>query len=449
MMTVSKFAIANLLLALLVPQQASAQDAVSDCLPDDAGGCADEVNLLQHRASSAAIQAGSRKLVDTEFAGDMVFHPPGYLSGRMNLKLDGSAFTGYRLATSTPLPTVRDFTSTQFSVGFRESNGSIVAAMGGDSVCFPWTYHSDLFKDLVEVEDGSVTFNGSSCERGMRAKNRMGNMTLCLDAAGVPINLYISMAADAVGQTNVLAFGFNVTFENISLGELPEDAFSLPDVCREGPPPVACPVEEGNEVETMSVTRYQNQGGEECGLGNKMVNDDLAAMVSPLPMRYVQVFNVTVDRRWAHMPDCNFHPSVMMSVCTNGLRNEENEGRVGRSSNNYYTGPNGGQCAPNDVVGSWYAFPSQGECAAGWAMGYRNCTWKTNSFKLIESWCVLAACSALVSEKSPFTEAIKCFNKAKHDCPDVSTSGGILTGTCLVHDLPACLLTGTCLTHDQ
>merc|ERR1740121_1327335 len=114
---------------------------------------------------------------------------------------------------------------------------------------------------------------------------------------------------------------------------------------------------------------------------------------------FVQVYNVTVHSGFAPIQDCNYYPAVGSMVCTGGDRTAANAMSVGRSSCDYMEGRFAGQCSENPVVGSWYSFPSIGECAQGWDVGFNNCTWKTESFKVISSNCAVSQCNATAQEE--------------------------------------------------
>merc|ERR1712060_353189 len=94
-----------------------------------------------------------------------------------------------------------------------------------------------------------------------------------------------------------------------------------------------------------------------------------------------------------------YRPQIGQMLCTGGNRTSANAKSVGRSSAMYMDGQYRGQCAENALPGSWYSFPSIGECAPGWDVGFDGCTWKTESFKVISSDCFAAKCGATKAEE--------------------------------------------------
>merc|ERR1719291_1043640 len=108
-----------------------------------------------------------------------------------------------------------------------------------------------------------------------------------------------------------------------------------------------------------------------CGLNNLMTNDVRGALTFyGFDRPYMQVYNVTVKRGFAPIQDCNYIATEEQMVCTGGHRTAANAKSVGRSSANYLEGRFLGQCSENMATGSWLQFPSVGECAAGWDVGF-------------------------------------------------------------------------------
>merc|ERR550539_691001 len=109
----------------------------------------------------------------------------------------------------------------------------------------------------------------------------------------------------------------------------------------------------------------------------------------------------------------------MHCVDMGGNRTQANAKSVGRCSAQFLEGAFQGQCTENQVTGSWFSFPSAGECAAGWDVGFNGCTWKTTSSRVVEFKCVADRCERmLMQEGTDVEEKAACLRSAFSDCPD-------------------------------
>merc|ERR1712113_465434 len=192
-------------------------------------------------------------------------------------------------------------------------------------------------------------------------------------------------------------------------------------------------------TETITAIHFTHESGKNCGLNNLMTNDLRGALSfrgGDYP--YLQVYNVTVNRGFAPIQDCNYKPLLGQMYCDGGNRSAANAKSVGRSSEGYLEGRYQGQCSENALVGSWYSFPSAGECAAGWELGFNGCTWKTRSFKVVSSQCVKNRClDVLEHEHAPYPEALPCYESAIAKCSDLK---GPMGPTCLTKPHPDILV---------
>eukprot|EP00413_Alexandrium_margalefii_P037778 CAMPEP_0204584052 /NCGR_PEP_ID=MMETSP0661-20131031/46118_1 /ASSEMBLY_ACC=CAM_ASM_000606 /TAXON_ID=109239 /ORGANISM="Alexandrium margalefi, Strain AMGDE01CS-322" /LENGTH=357 /DNA_ID=CAMNT_0051593463 /DNA_START=258 /DNA_END=1331 /DNA_ORIENTATION=- len=299
------------------------------------------------------------------------------------------------------------------------------------AMCHKRNWEHVLIPYLLETYEPERVVDGEPC-RILAVQKWEGNCSVCLGRNGVPREMNISLNPAYSGMTNAAAYALHATFTNVTVGPLRE-AFALPDACAEGPPPSACPYNVSQPTETVTVVYYSREPGKNCGLNNKMTNDLQGAITYfNTAYKYMQVFNVTVHKGFAPMRDCNYHPSKKAMVCTspglysNTVRTKENFKSVGRSSENYMFGPFMGQCSENALGGSWYQFPSEGECAAGWDVGFNGCTWKTDSFKLIETQCVVDRLCEGVDrhEHAPFSEKLACLKRLVAECPDLQGPKG-------------------------
>jgi len=260
-----------------------------------------------------------------------------------------------------------------------------------------------------------------------------GNVTFCLDGDGLPKLLQIVLDPAYSGQTNAGAYTITAVFNNVTLGPLPADTFERPASCMEGPPPATCPQNASAPTEeNLTVFHLTHAAGKNCGLNNLMTND-LHATWSFAGMgydpnfgyEYVQVYNVTVRRDFAPIQDCNYNMDEQQMLCDGGHRTAANAKNVGRSSEDYCEGPFNGQCAENALVGSWYSFPSIGECAAGWDLGFQSCSWKTLAFKVVAMECIYAHCKHnLETGLDDPASRTTCQLDGIAKCPDVKEAMG-------------------------
>jgi len=272
---------------------------------------------------------------------------------------------------------------------------------------------------------------GVACARVLAAEEpERGNMTFCLSQDGVPQSLNISLLASFSGGTNAGFYTISSTFLNVTSGPLPPDTFAQPKPCMEGASPVHCPYNVSEPTEVVTAVHYTHAAGKDCGLNNLMTNDLLGTLTfgPSAPYEFLQVYKVTVNKGFAQIQDCNYKPQLGQMVCDGGNRTSANAKSVGRSSCNYLEGEFQGQCAENEETGSWFSFPSVGECAAGWDVGFNGCTWKTDSFRVVKFHCVEDRCKSVVEGDGPgHVRSLACLQAALSDCPDF---GGPMGPTC-------------------
>merc|ERR1719203_1820046 len=291
-------------------------------------------------------------------------------------------------------------------------------------MCHTANWELALIPYLRETQQPERIVDGEPC-RMLAAARYGGNFSICLGANGVPREMNISLNPDWSGATNADNYALHATFANVTLQTSPL-TFALPAVCTEGQPPAVCPYDHSEPTETVTVVYYTREPGKNCGLNNKMTNDIQGAVTFfGTSYKYMQIFNVTVHKGFAPMRDCNFSPEHKGMICkdpslySKATRTQANFKSVGRSSENYMFGPFMGQCSDNTLGGSWLQFPSEGECAAGWDVGFNGCSWKTEAFKLVETACVQEHCKAIdAHEQAPFPETRGCLEQAIGECPD-------------------------------
>jgi len=170
----------------------------------------------------------------------------------------------------------------------------------------------------------------------------------------------------------------------------------------------------------VTAVHFTHAAGKDCGLNNVMTNDLLGSLTFLAPeYEFLQVHNVTVNKGFAPIQDCNYKPELGQRVCDGGSRNSSNAKSVGRSSASYLEGEFLGQCTENEATGSWFSFPSVGECAAGWDVGFNGCTWKTEAFRVVKFQCVADRCKSIIDGHDPgHVHSLACLQEALWDCPD-------------------------------
>lgn len=185
---------------------------------------------------------------------------------------------------------------------------------------------------------------------------------------------------------------------------------------------------------------FTHAPGKSCGLNNLMTNDLRGALAFGIngawmtaertQYEYMQVYNVTMRQDFAPLEDCNYMVDKQQMECRGGFRTAANAKSIGRSSNSYMEGPFSGQCSENNLIGSWLSFPSSGECAAGWDVGFQNCSWKTQAFKVVSTSCVTAQCAQTARDALRKTGSIMepsvldCLTNSIARCPDQKEAMG-------------------------
>jgi len=307
--------------------------------------------------------------------------------------------------------------------------------------CNRGNYEMDLFSDM-KVVDGKGEWR-DRCKTVLASRHPgKGNMTFCLGSGGAPKFLDIVLDPAFSGKTNADFFTVSVAFHNVKLGPLPAETFARPTPCLEGPPPAACPYAASEPTEEKTLIHFTHAPGKSCGLNNLMTNDLHGSLAYTAPgasgpwitaaspyYEYMQVYNVTMRRGYAPLEDCNYSPDQQQMVCRGGFRTAANAKSVGRSSTAYMEGPFSGQCSENTMIGSWFSFPSTGECAAGWDVGFQDCSWKTQAFKVVSTSCVTSHCAeiardALKTGSIIDKSVLDCVTNSIALCPDQKEAMG-------------------------
>merc|ERR1711865_282084 len=103
-----------------------------------------------------------------------------------------------------------------------------------------------------------------------------------------------------------------------------------------------------------------------------------------------------------------------------------------------------GQCTPNQDVGSWFSFPTEGLCPDGAQVGDMGCTWSAKPLRTVSAACILNdrglkdSCAnerghaPLTKSAAIFKAALESSDPAKGGCPDAPTVDATSTSILVV-----------------
>jgi len=137
-------------------------------------------------------------------------------------------------------------------------------------------------------------------------------------------------------------------------------------------------------VESFSV--YRVHGREPSSLKNRNVGDSNGEIEMiqayfcqspPTSSNWVTKWAVEASADWATYQKCHFVHSSGKDECTPS----DSQPRSGSSKHM-------GCRALDDVNGTWYSLPEDGECAPGTAVGTNGCTWKARPIRTISLDCL-------------------------------------------------------------
>jgi len=258
----------------------------------------------------------------------------------------------------------------------------------------------------------------------------IGNMTVHFADDGVPRAMLVEPSITNVGRSNVWAYSWNITFQDIRMGKA-SGAAHIEGISCPQTEQHACP---RGPVERMQLLRASN--GEPWGhFDNRDMMNWLGQGVtlgapghwSFMNKRFLEVGDFDINTTYAPWRDCNWDPVSHVEKCS--VVPKDLDRLVSRSSSEQLTGPTNapGQCGPDDVVGSWFVLPSSGQCAAGEQVGDGGCTWKSRGFKVVElqSECVQSYSDAFLQawhadwQRPPFRATTRILKEAVRKCPNV------------------------------
>jgi len=156
--------------------------------------------------------------------------------------------------------------------------------------------------------------------------------------------------------------------------------------------------------------------GDALGELGWLCSDNASAFKSKL----VTLYEVHANTSWSQYSPCMF--DGQRNVCVlEGARST-----VGRQGAWAQGGFHGGQCSPNEELGSWYSFPAKGECKPGASIGSDGCTWSDSvPVRTVSAQCILedrglaSACSSPSLAVAILRSALSSNASSLGGCPDV------------------------------
>lgn len=257
-------------------------------------------------------------------------------------------------------------------------------------------------------------------------------MRICADEDGVPRRLEVEPNGNKVGWSNVLEFAHNLTFHNITVGDL--GPFTMPhvwvdDVPQDPDQQISCSIPKlGSELQVLRAFRDPEPMGimedrdffDWQGLGITLGYPGYMKFGSA---QYLEMFDVEIVNEFELWRDCNYQADKKQNVCTPPLAS--NGTLVTRASAEMMQGEKYlGLCEDNDKVGNWYTFPHEGKCGDA-ALGTNGCTWRMKAVKVIDMQCMInfnggwqAAWDQDLGH-APFPHVVAHAQAAMEACPDV------------------------------
>merc|ERR1719173_154658 len=179
--------------------------------------------------------------------------------------------------------------------------------------------------------------------------------------------MLVELSIQNVGRSNVYSYSWNITFENVRVGNASDadgiEGISCPQVKQH-----ACP---RGPVERMQLLRASDgepwSHFEDRDLFNWLgqgVTLGAPGHWSFMNMKFLEVGGVEVNTTYGPWRDCTWDPMNRVEKCSE--LPQDLVRLVSRSSAEQLTGPTNapGQCGPDETVGSWFVLPHQGECGA-------------------------------------------------------------------------------------
>jgi hypothetical protein len=155
-----------------------------------------------------------------------------------------------------------------------------------------------------------------------------------------------------------------------------------------------------------------------------LLGDTAYICLSPkiLHDQLISLLQVQVNTSWGQYAYCNNHSCLGLNIHSVGR-----EASFGNGLNH------SGQCSPNTELGSWFSFPSGGECNEDQEIGNQSCTWKlvkrvkTISILCLYSHSFLNACKlSYENAKRVLNNAFQFDDKSKGGCPPINRNNDMI-----------------------
>lgn len=319
---------------------------------------------------------------------------------------------------------------------------NVTIGEGADSVCkaMPAPFY-DPFRWLrAAKQNGTSTVDGENCTVWVLEYTMPGTSST--------MRLSASIAGDSMPrELNVSGFrggklgNSQMKFSNVQAGPQEDVAFAPSTACATNYPTPACPNQGNADLDVYRV----HGTTEPLTLENRNVGDALGdlgffCLMAANDSSLVSRWTVSANTSWGQYGYCLYNQKTG-NVCYGNTGKQ-----VGRESSlGLGEGHLQGQCSANKDVGSWYAFPKEGQCGDGEAIGTNGCTWgAAKRIRTVSASCILKdrgllqACAAEFGH-APFLKATAIFEAALASsdpthggCPDALNASGIEDLTILV-----------------
>lgn len=295
--------------------------------------------------------------------------------GRFLYDAPGSRYRATYIAVS-------DASHAEVETDMLGANGSANITSG--TMCHPGLgiKFENLFAWLptAAVRAGSQVIDGEPCALWKWKSFPM--ISACLGNGGIPRRWVLDAGVLSAGG---LAGQLNYTFTDVHVGPLSkEDSFANTAECvHYSQKPCT-----SNATTTVEAYRIANPGPWTLSLGDRNAGDLLGeanflCTQDANSAKVLSVWRIHTYESFGGYTLCNYMHGRY--VCLGGSKD-----RVGRRSvNTLGSGARGGQCSPNEDIGSQFSFPRAVECGTADALGSRGCMWKAELIRQVPVSCIL------------------------------------------------------------
>jgi len=276
-----------------------------------------------------------------------------------------------------------------------------------------------LHENGTHAGDCSAYTNATDTQLWHVQQAGIGNLSMCITSDGLPIGFESDPDKEYVGWSNVGVATFHFLFHNVTLGPQSITEAQCPTCVA-----AAC---SGEGIRSIEVIRLTRGGGEPWDQIWNLDAADFAGEImfdNGFSRPYMKVFNVTVNTSWGPMRDCNFVNGENTISPPKDASLAKLVARGDAESFEWNESPCSGQCGKNEL-GSYYAFPKDGGCLKGSAIGTEGCSWQVNSVKVVSTECVksagqfIAAATKDYSGIKPWPDVQASIRRGITECPDI------------------------------